>query len=121
MGSSDPNVRTKGGQEHALKTAKNTQQQYWNQIRGEWAEAANLSVDCFAAKAQDDDYRIAKGDDAPDFQNEPIRLATSQAKLMRVPWRRKISPLTTSSNRPSSSSCLMYRKNNNSFLKDTNA
>jgi len=74
-GGSDPNVKTKGGQEQALKTAKNTQQQYWNQIRGEWAEAANLSVDCFADNAQDDEYRVAKGDDAPDFQNEPIRLA----------------------------------------------
>lgn len=74
-GGSDPNVKTKGGQEQALKTAKNTQQQYWNQIRGEFADAANLSVDCFADNAQDDDYRVAKGDDSPDFQNEPIRLA----------------------------------------------
>lgn len=74
-GGSDPNVRTKGGQDQALKTARNTQQQYWNQIRQETVEAANLSVECFAANALDDDYHVAKPDDAADFQNEPIRLA----------------------------------------------
>jgi len=79
-GGSDPNVRTKGGQEQALKTARSTQQQYWNQLRGETVQAANLSVDCFAANATDDDYAVAKPDDAPDFQNEPIRLADLAGK-----------------------------------------
>ncbi len=38
-------------------------------------EAANLSVECFSENAMDDDYHVAKPDDAADFQNEPIRLA----------------------------------------------
>lgn len=79
-GGSDKNIKTATGQEQALKTAQGILWLYWNMVRGEWTERANLSVDCFAQNATDDEYHVAKGDDAPDFQNEPIRLADLEGK-----------------------------------------
>lgn len=81
-GGSNPDIKTKGGQEQALKTAQGVLWLNWNQLRGEWTEAANLSVDCFATNATQDEYDVVKDDDAPDFQNEPIRLADLSGKAV---------------------------------------
>lgn len=81
-GGSDPNIKTKGGQEQALKTALGVLWLYWNQLRGEFTEAANISVDCFAANATKDEYDVVKSDDAPDFENEPIRLTDLSGKAV---------------------------------------
>ncbi len=80
FGGSDKDIKTKGGQEQALDTAKGTLLPYWNALRAEWTRAATLSVDCFAENATDDEYKVTKSDSSSDFSNEPIRLADLDGK-----------------------------------------
>lgn len=79
-GGSDKDIKTAKGQEQALHTAMGVLWLYWNLIRSEWAAAANVSVDCFAESATDDEYRVTKSEASSDFQNEPIRLADLDGK-----------------------------------------
>ncbi|MGA7300379.1 MAG: hypothetical protein WBX10_08730 [Candidatus Sulfotelmatobacter sp.] len=80
FGGSDKDIKTAAGQEQALKTAMSILWQFWNLVRTEWSQAANLSVDCFAANATDDEYRVTKSESSSDFENEPIRLADLDGK-----------------------------------------
>jgi len=79
-GGSDKDIQTAKGQEQALKTAMGVLWLYWNLVRAEWASSANISVDCFAENATDDEYRVTKSESSSDFQNEPIRLADLDGK-----------------------------------------
>jgi hypothetical protein len=79
-GGSDKDIKTAAGQEQALKTAMGVLWLYWNLLRAEWSAAAEISVDCFAENATDDEYRVTKSESSSDFQNEPIRLADLNGK-----------------------------------------
>ena len=79
-GGSDKDIKTAKGQEQALRTAMGVLWLYWNLIRAEWAAAANVSVDCFAENATDDEYRVTRTEASSDFENEPIRLADLDGK-----------------------------------------
>lgn len=81
-GGSDSNIKTATGQEQALKSALEILWLTWNAVRGEFTDAANLSVDCFAANATKDEYDVVKSDDSPDFENEPIRLTDLSGKAV---------------------------------------
>ena len=74
-GGSDPNIKTKGGQEQALQVAMGILWLYWSLVREEWTSSGELSVDLFAKNATTDQYNVIKQEDSPDFENEPIRLA----------------------------------------------
>jgi hypothetical protein len=68
-------IETAKGQEQALKTAMGVLWLYWNLVRAEWAQAATMSVTCFAESATKDEYRVTRSSDGDDFEVEPIVVA----------------------------------------------
>jgi hypothetical protein len=74
-GGAQKGVDTAKGQKQALDTAQAAQGGYFQAVVKEWTTRANLSVQIFADNATDDEYHVTKSDDAPEFANEPIRLA----------------------------------------------
>jgi hypothetical protein len=75
FGGSDPNVQTKGGQEQALTTALGRLKQYVNQMRGESARAARISVKC-SIDNMDEEVKIVEEGDAGNYQS--IRLLKAE-------------------------------------------
>lgn len=74
-GGSQKDIDTARGQEQALKVAMGVLWGDWDNIRLESAQAAMISVDCFAENSLNDSYEVTQAEDAPDFKNEPILLA----------------------------------------------
>lgn len=66
FGGSDPNVKTMGGQEQALRTALGRMKLFWDQIREEHAARASQSVRCTIANMEDK-LKITKGDEEGGF------------------------------------------------------
>lgn len=73
-GQTSKDINTASGQEQALKVAMGILWGNWNQVRGEFAESANLGVDCYAANNLDDGYAVTKNSDSAEFRNDPIKL-----------------------------------------------
>lgn len=75
FGGSDPNIQTKGGQEQALSTALGRLKQFVNQMRGESARAARISVMC-SIDNMDEEMKIVEEGDAGSYQT--IRLLKAE-------------------------------------------
>lgn len=67
FGGSDPNVKTMGGQEQALKTALGRMKLFWDQIREEHAARAECSVRC-TINNMDDRMSVTIGGDDKDYE-----------------------------------------------------
>lgn len=78
-GGSDPNIKTKGGQEQALGTATTILMLTLKQMRRENADASGLSVDCLVANAKEDIKFVQQSDEAVDYKTEIIKLADLNA------------------------------------------
>lgn len=76
FGGSDPNVKTMGGQEQALKTALGRMKLFWDQIREEHAARAECSVRC-TINNMDDRKQITVGGDV-DADYEQITLLKNE-------------------------------------------
>jgi len=76
FGGSDPNVQTKGGQEQALNTALGRLKQYVNQMRGENARCARISVRCSIDNMDEEIKIVEEGEMQNSYQT--IRLLKAQ-------------------------------------------
>src|ERR1700744_2229078 len=76
FGGSDPNVQTKGGQEQALNTALGRLKQYVNQMRGENAQYARVSVKCSIDNMDEELKIVEEGDTRNTYQT--VKLLKSQ-------------------------------------------
>ena len=76
FGGSDPNVKTMGGQEQALKTALGRMKLFWDQIREEHASAAECSVRC-TVNNMDDRLKVTIGADT-DSDYEQVTLLKNE-------------------------------------------
>lgn len=76
FGGSDPNVKTMGGQEQALRTALGRMKLFWDQIREEHASRAECSVRCTIAN-MDDRMQITVGGDI-DSDYEQVTLLKNE-------------------------------------------
>jgi hypothetical protein len=76
FGGSDPNIKTMGGQEQALKTAIGRMKLFWDQIREEHAARAECSVRC-TINNMDDMLKITVGGELDD-DYEQIQLLKNE-------------------------------------------
>lgn len=76
FGGSDPNVKTMGGQEQALKTALGRMKLFWDQIREEHASRAECSVRC-TINNMDDRLKVTVGSDV-DSDYEQVTLLKNE-------------------------------------------
>jgi hypothetical protein len=72
FGGSDPNVKTMGGQQQALKTALGRMMLFWDQIREEHAARAQNSVKCSVANMDDEIKIVIQGDVDGDYKQETL-------------------------------------------------
>ncbi|HEV2709150.1 MAG TPA: hypothetical protein VGU67_02955 [Edaphobacter sp.] len=72
FGGSDPNVKTMGGQEQALKTALGRMMLFWDQIREEHAARAQNSVKCSVENMDDEIKIVINGDVDGDYRTETL-------------------------------------------------
>ena len=73
FGGSDPNVKTMGGQEQALRTALGRMKLFWDQIREEHAAAAECSVRC-TIKNMDDRMKVTTASDVEGDYDQVVLL-----------------------------------------------
>lgn len=78
-GGSTEDIQTKGGQEQALKVAMGVLWGDWDQLRQEFASAADVSTDCLTLNATQDMHDVIQGEDSPGFKNDSILLADLNA------------------------------------------
>lgn len=76
FGGSDPNVKTMGGQEQALRTALGRMKLFWDQIREEHAARAEQSVRC-TIQNMDDKLKVTIGGDV-DADYEQVTLLKNE-------------------------------------------
>lgn len=72
FGGSDPNVKTMGGQDQALKTALGRMKLFWDQIREEHAARAQNSVKCSVENMDDEIKIVIQGDVDGDYKQETL-------------------------------------------------
>lgn len=72
FGGSDPNVKTMGGQEQALKTAMGRLLLFWDQIREEHAKRSQNAVRCAVDNMDDVMKIVVKGEIEGDYRTEKI-------------------------------------------------
>jgi hypothetical protein len=83
-GSGDPNIQTKGGQEQQLSTAMGKLGLFWDNIRQENADAAELSVKC-AARNMTDDWISVVTDESKQYRNNYVRLDEMRGNVHAYP------------------------------------
>lgn len=76
FGGSDPNIQTKGGQEQALNTALGRLKQFVNQMRGEAARCARISVKCSIDNMDEEMKIVEQGDMQDSYQT--VRLLKAE-------------------------------------------
>lgn len=76
FGGSDPHVETKGGQEQALNTALGRLKQFVNQMRGESARAARISVRCSIDNMDEELKIVEQGEQGEGYQT--VRLLKAE-------------------------------------------
>jgi hypothetical protein len=92
-GSGDPNIQTKGGQEQQLTTAMGKLGLFWDNIRQENADAAELSVKC-AARNMTDDWISVVTDESKQYRNNYVRLDEMKGNVHAYPETDQGFPMT---------------------------
>jgi ribosomal protein S27AE len=85
FGGSDPHVETKGGQEQALNTALGRLKQFVNQMRGESARAARISVKCSVDNMDEELKIVEAGEQANTYQTIRLLRAELQGDFFTYP------------------------------------
>jgi hypothetical protein len=84
FGGSDPNIKTKGGQEQALNTSRGILAPYWDQLREEHAASAIVGVKCMAENATEDVLDVITGGGSG-FKNQFVRVDALQGNFSAWP------------------------------------
>jgi len=92
-GAGDPNIQTKGGQEQQLTTAMGKLGLFWDNIRQENADAAELSVKC-ASRNMTDDWISVVTDESKQYRNNYVRLDEMKGNVHAYPETDQGFPMT---------------------------
>jgi hypothetical protein len=85
FGGSDPNVQTKGGQQQALSTALGRLTQFVNQMRGENARCARISVKCSVENMDEELKIVEQGEMANSYETVKLLKAELNGDFFTYP------------------------------------
>src|SRR5258707_12577092 len=92
-GSGDPHIETMGGQQQQLTTAMGKLSLFWDNVRDEHADAAEIAVAC-AQKNMTDDWKNAVTDESGQYRNDYVRLDEMQGSVHAYPESDQNFPMT---------------------------
>lgn len=92
-GSGDPHIETMGGQQQQLTTAMGKLSLFWDNVRDEHADAAEIAVAC-AQKNMTDDWKNAVTDESGQYRNDYVRLDEMQGSVHAYPESEQNFPMT---------------------------
>ncbi len=94
-GAGDPHIETKGGQEQQLSTAMGKLSLFWDNIREEHAQAAEVAVECAQANMTDDLISVI-ADQTGEYRNQYVRLDELQGSVHALPETDQGFPMSAS-------------------------
>jgi hypothetical protein len=83
-GSGDPHIETMGGQQQQLTTALGKLSLFWDNVRDEHADAAEIGVGC-AQKNMTDDWTNSVTDESGQYRNDYVRLDEMRGSVHAYP------------------------------------
>jgi hypothetical protein len=92
-GSGDPHIETMGGQQQQLTTALGKLSLFWDNVRDEHADAAEIAVAC-AQKNMTDDWTNTVTDESGQYRNDYVRLDEMQGSVHAYPETDQNFPMT---------------------------
>lgn len=92
-GAGDPHIETMGGQQQQLATAMGKLSLFWDNVRDEHAQAAEVAVAC-AQKNMTEDWISVSTDESGQYRNNYVRLDEMEGNIHAYPETDQSFPMT---------------------------
>jgi hypothetical protein len=92
-GAGDPHIETMGGQQQQLSTAMGKLSLFWDNVRDEHAQAAEIAVKC-AQESMTEDWISVSTDESGKYRNDYVRLDEMEGSIHAYPETDQSFPMT---------------------------
>lgn len=92
-GAGDPHIETMGGQQQQLSTAMGKLSLFWDNVRDEHAQAAEVAVKC-AQENMTEDWISVSTDESGQYRNDYVRLDEMEGNIHAYPETDQSFPMT---------------------------